>query len=97
MKISTRFLKSSLLSLVLLLSACGPSEGKPKPVPPTTEADCEQACHRMEELHCREAKPTAAGKPCVAWCNEYRQTPAGIDPVCMARAKACPDVDKCGR
>jgi len=82
-----------LAMLFLLTLQCLP---EPNPIPPTTRDDCVQACHHLQVLDCDLAKPTSDGASCLSWCNEFRQSPAGVDPKCLARVRSCDQTDECG-
>lgn len=79
-----------------LLPGC-PVPG-PSPVPENSKEDCVRACARLESIKdCDLWKPTPGGKPCLEWCDYYRQKPAGIDPICLSKVTTCEETDDCGR
>lgn len=82
------------LTLLLALSGCPP---QPSPVPPSTKEDCVQACTNLDAMGCELAESTPGGKTCLEWCDYYRTTPAGIDPICLKRSRSCEDADLCSR
>lgn len=87
-----------LLTFLSTSGSCATGEdAKPKPVPPTKAEDCDRAYQRLKSLGCEEAEPTPNGKTFLDWCNEFRVTAAGIDPVCMSRVRDCDQVNQCGR
>jgi hypothetical protein len=83
-------MKTLFTALVFcVLDSCTPVPGPAEP-----KADlsaCENACARLTELGCADAKPDAEGNSCAKVCQETQDAKLiDLHPEQVALAKSCP-------
>ncbi len=65
----------------------------PDPVVPNDTAKCKAACENLSRLGCPEGQPLPDGTPCVKFCEDTQKNGHALNPTCMAKVKACSEVD----
>ncbi len=83
--------------LAIIVLGCGPSQ--PGPVPPPTPVvvdtdQCGAAGSNIAKV-CPELAATPSGKSFAAFCEETQDNGIALNPVCLAAAKSCAEMDSC--
>ena len=91
----------SLVILVTLVAACGPTAPPPPtpaPTPVVTDtAFCDAAEANLIKLGCPEGKPTKRGTRFSDVCRDLHENGIFVNPRCLATISSCSAVDVCTR
>lgn len=86
-------MKTFLITLFLLLAACGPAADRPHPRAPSDTPRCPDACAHLRDLDCDEGKPLEDGTTCEGFCQATQDSGHALSPTCVVTIRSCDELN----